>query len=213
VEAVRLFEGYAYHWSREFWGKTIGIEEQIPSTPEAATRIHEAFGVGLTAKLDLVVRIEREDLDRVRERCEGVVEPGCYVVDFKTSDQPYGSLYYRSGMQALWYPQAWNFQHPSSPIVGTIFDEIYKYGRRKDQSITRANFGAICVPTPDIRECGAMIGMIDQGLANLERAKKKGQGNRAECFQYSFGGINTCQFYGKTCNNDSIALFKARGKR
>ena len=203
-EAARLFNGWAAHWPRDFWGKTLAIEGLLP-TPgdtEAAAQIVKALGAPVTARPDMVVEIRPEDLPRVHGRCPAVVEPGIYIIDLKTSDQPYSELYYKGGLQALWYPAAWNIQFPDSPCKGIIFDCIFKFGRRKNKEVTIENFDAIYVPTERDIDVRSLRGMIGQGHANIQVAKDYGVGNRSECMQFSFGGINVCRWYGNGCTNE-----------
>ena len=72
----------------------------------------------VNSRPDLVVEIREEDLERVQTRCPEIVEPGVYIVDFKTAASKYDNLYYTGGLQALWYPLSWELEHPASAGSG-----------------------------------------------------------------------------------------------
>lgn len=193
LEALRLFNGWMAHWPLNLWGKTYAIEKEI--TVDVA-------GYPVSAKPDLVVDVP--DLPyyiRAQARCPKLPSCGKYLIDFKTSDQPYEDMYYKTGLQALWYCWAWNKRFPEDRVQGIIFDTIYKFGRRKDKSITSASFGAIYVDAVWSDEA-PLIGMIKQGHDNIERARREQRGNRSECHQFSFGGTHTCKWYANGCNNE-----------
>lgn len=198
LEALRLFNGWMAHWRINLWGKPIAVEAELVTQRTFPQPDGEPLKV--TAMPDLVT--ELTDTAAASARLGQFIEPGRYIIDFKTSDMPYDHTYYKGGLQALWYPFAWNELYPDKPVKGIIFDAIHKFGRRKDKSVTLASFDAVyswC--DPSARE--ALAGMITQGIDNIRRAKVFGVGNRSECMQFSFSGIKTCQYFGSGCANEA----------
>lgn len=198
LESLRLFNGWMAHWPINMWGKPLAVEAELVT--ERTFPQPDGEPLKVTAMPDLVTEIT--DTRKASERLGMDLSPGRYVIDFKTSDMPYDHTYYKGGLQALWYPFAWNELHPETPVDGIIFDAIHKYGRRKDKTINLASFDAIYAwCDPSARE--ALGGMIDQGVQNMGRARAFHVGNRAECMSFSFGGVKTCQFFGNGCSNET----------
>jgi hypothetical protein len=196
VEALRLFNGWMSFWPVDMWGDVVAIEKEV-----VVADMFDDKDLKVSAMPDLVVSLKKEHVEMASARLGHVIAPGNYIVDFKTSDQPYSDLYYKGGLQALWYPIAGNACEDVQ-VEGVIFDAIHKFGRRKDKSITHENFGAVYSPIDDSAE-RALQGMVLQGAENIRRAHTEGMGNRSECMAFNFGGVKTCQFYGNGCTNET----------
>lgn len=204
LSAIELFNGWRGQWNRDFWGKTVAVERQLPCTEIGEKTIVEALGTLVTAKVDMCVDIAEDDLERIQARCPDIVEAGRYLVDWKTAASHYPKEYYAGGLQALWYPAAWEMEHEDAvsrtpPIIGTIFDVIIKPRHNaKDRTFSREKFAAHFVPYQR-GSFAAIQGLILQGQDNLQRAVDKDLGNRAECVKFSFGSVDVCPFYGNRC--------------
>ena len=171
AEGVRLFKGWLRTWGAGFWGRTVAVEEHLEDT--------ETFGVPVTAALDMVVYMDTEACERAKRR--GLtLEPGHYIVDWKTADGPSNGVAYSEGIQALWYCYVWNNQHPNMPVNGIIFDVVNKRSRRKDRSVLLDDFQAHFVPCGLERADDALRGLILQGHQNAVENRP----NRAECISW-----------------------------
>lgn len=167
AEGVRLFKGWLRTWGRDFWGKCLGVEVQLTDT--------ETFGVPVTAALDMVVEMDEEACVRARRR--GLeLQPGRYIVDWKSADGPSNGTSYAEGLQALWYCGVYNKFHPDAPVQGIIFDVVMKRSRRKDRSVLIDDFQAFFVPC-GLEPIEALRGLVEQGHRNVLEDRP----NRAEC--------------------------------
>lgn len=196
---IRLFREWHAHWPRDFWGKQLAVELNLPRSDAARETLTSMFGEVVNAQPDLAVYISEDDLPRVRERCPVLTRPGNYLIDFKTAGGKYDDLYYTGGTQALWYPMAWEIEFPDLPLEGIIFDIIQKpRANAKVQTVTREMFHAVYASSA-LGQSDTLVGLIEQGRANIDRARSKAVGNRAECIKFSFTGVQACPFLGRQC--------------
>jgi hypothetical protein len=188
---AKLFEAYRSTWPMHLWGRPIAIEKVIDAKVD---------GVTVNAKPDLVVELGPAEVARASERCGTEIHPGRYIVDLKTEARVYDDMYYTGGLQALWYPVAWNQVHPEEPVDGIIFDIVRKpNARAKDQTISLDNYRAIYTPLY-LNDTADLVGLVQQAEVNLERARETGRGNRAECVRFGFGGADVCPFFAGMCD-------------
>ncbi len=187
VEAIRLFNGWRVFWPKDYWGRTLAVEQEV-----AVTLLNEK----VTARPDLVVDITEEDLPRIKSRVE-LPGPGRYIIDFKTAAGENDPLVYSESLQAVWYCNAWK-EATGEQCEGIIFDIIYKHPRRKDRSITEESFGAVFASAYG-RHVADIQGLVEQGRDNVMRAKAYNLGNRAECVRWSPYKAITCPYFGGVC--------------
>lgn len=176
AEGVRLYKGWLRHHGLGFYGKTIAVEEHITD--------EETFAPAtVTAAIDMVVDIDADACERLR--AWGLdLEPGLYAVDWKSADGPSDGQQFKNGLQALWYPYAWNKANPSRPVLGIIFDVTFKRSRRKDRTVLRDDFQKFYVPY-GLEDVETLRGMIAQGYRNAMEDVP----NRSEC----------CSWRGEVC--------------
>lgn len=195
VEAVHLFKGYARFHRKNFWGSMLRVEYHLPHSERARAQVVSMYGRMVTAALDMVVEIQDADLAEIYKRrpsLKGELVAGRYIVDHKTASQPGSDAPFREGSQALWYPAAYNLEHPDAPCMGIIFDIIYKQPRRKDRLVKPDDFSAIlCYSSMSRPE--TMAGMVKQGALNVLQDIP----NRAHCVD--FRGMR-CPFLDDGCD-------------
>lgn len=189
-EALRLFRGWQQFWPRDFWGQTLAIEAVLPSSDASKEAVRALFGDVVNAKPDMVVHLTAADVEHVASRVQ-LPGPGNYIIDWKTEDTPGADLKYMAGLQALWYPIAWELEHPDIPVEGVIFDIIYKHGRRKDKSITAESFHCVFASSA-LQSHEPLVGMIKQAQYNIANNIP----NRSECI----GFFDSCPFFNTLCD-------------
>jgi hypothetical protein len=195
AEAVHLFLGYARFHPRDFWGRRLAVEYSLPNTDATRERVLDMFGHPVTAALDLVVEIDEAQLAEIYKRrplLRGQLVAGRYIIDHKTASQPGSEVPYREGNQALWYPSVYNLEHPDAPVMGIIFDVMYKYGRRKARQVLPTDFHAVLCYSSLARP-ETLCGMVKQGALNVLQDTP----NRAHC--HDFRGF-ACPFFGDGCD-------------
>jgi hypothetical protein len=182
VEAIHLFKGYARLHRKGFWGTTLRVEYKLPHSARSCELITGLYGRMVTAALDMVVDIHDENLEEIYRRrpsLKGELVPGRYIIDYKTASQPGSDAPFREGNQALWYPTAYNLEHPDEPCMGIIFDVIYKQARRRERIVKPDDFGAILCYSSMTRP-ETMAGMVKQGALNVLQDIP----NRAHCVDF-----------------------------
>lgn len=195
AEAVHLFKGYARLHPKNLWGRVLHVEYHLPKSEAAQAQVHALYGQQVTAALDMVVEISEAHLPKIFERRPELrheLVPGRYIIDHKTASQPGSDRPFRDGNQALWYPTAYNIEHPDAPVHGIIFDVIYKHGRRKQRIVKPDDFGAILCFSAATRP-ETMAGMVKQGALNVLQDIP----NRAHCVDW-LG--KACPFMGNGCD-------------
>ena len=150
AEAYRLFAGYTKVFACDEW-EVISTEELVPRDEVDADAIRVSFGVELTARLDLVVRVREEDIPRLirtRPGLEGI-EPGVYLVDHKTQGARGSQDAMKYGMSAQFvaYQMMWNLLHPEEPCSGMIANIVVKH-----KKLDANSFYSLLVPSPTIEQ-------------------------------------------------------------
>lgn len=200
AEAYRLFDGWRKHWPRDLYGKPLANELQIPGDDMTAAKIKAKLGAIVTARPDRVVYInESQVADLAHSR--GLVLPcaGEYIIDFKTASQKGEDLAYTEGLQALWYPLAYEIQ-TMHKVEGVIFDIIYKFPRRSSREVTRENFHAVFAPHPGLQGWDELQGLVQQCADNMARAQEFNVGNRASCVKWGMYKPDVCPFRSGLCD-------------
>lgn len=130
TEAVRLFRGYMDHWGSvgaRWGGHVVGTEVGIPQTDAGRAKIRKLFGDDVTGRVDALVEVT--DPAQVYENTGLTLEPGLYLLDFKSlkshSEQHRWS--YGFSLQAATYLEIYNLEHPEAPAKGMLFDCIFKH--------------------------------------------------------------------------------------
>ncbi len=127
-EGVRFFTGYKEHFPPNFWGEVIGTEVKL-FTGEQEDEL-PPFVVPVT--IDMIIQVDEEDISRIVRHLPTLqgMEPGVYLVDWKTRDQkPYNLLNaYGGKVQGLAYQAAYNYnqfigcpEDPEEPCKGMIY--------------------------------------------------------------------------------------------
>jgi hypothetical protein len=130
LEALRLYRGWCSLWGSitNKYGEVVATELSLP-TPGAATAAAQlALGGEFTGRIDLLVRIS--DADAVMARTGLILPgPGLYIIDHKTAAGPNKTDAHKftNHTQAMGYATLYNLEHPDDPVVGTIFDMLYKH--------------------------------------------------------------------------------------
>ncbi len=195
IEALRMFRGFSRLWGRNYWGKPIAVECKLPRGENETAQVTKLMGHEVTGTIDMAVEMNQEDAERCQRRVPGI-EPGRYLVDWKTADGESDGVALTQGLQALWYPALWNICFPAMPADGIIFDIAMKRGRRRDRAMYATDFQAVLVRTPSdaveaaVRE---LRGMVKSGALNVLQDIP----NRAECVDW-MGKV--CPFFKDACN-------------
>ena len=87
-EAMRLFTAYTERYKPTDL-EVISVEQQLPSNDEQKHALHEAFGIPITARMDMLVNITQEHIDGMAETRPELAEiqPGRWICDFKTQQR------------------------------------------------------------------------------------------------------------------------------
>lgn len=120
-EARRLFSAFLHaHPGRNYWGEVVSVEE--------AFDVGDTVGFPLTARMDLVVRVEEGHNRRLEltDVGETELEPGYYIVDHKTRGRA-GSdagLMYPRDLQFNGYQMIYKMKYPDRDLKGMIANEV-----------------------------------------------------------------------------------------
>lgn len=138
ARAEEIFREYRVKFGPRDLGRPIAIEENVAS--EAGDLWLPDPKMPLTARLDLVVRIDVPTALRIRAKRELNVRPGFYAVDFKTDAYPTPADRdrYVADLQFMIQQFLWNARNPRQQLSGVLIDVAYK--------TKRPQFGLIYVP-------------------------------------------------------------------
>jgi hypothetical protein len=131
--AVKLFDAYRGLYGPDDLGKVLAIEKALPSTEAFANKIHKRLGLSATCRIDLVVRVNRKVADALSERAGDDIEPGVWIVDFKTMSRRFQSSIdeYRTSIQFTMGQLLWNQENPRNKAKGTLVDVAIKTSQPK----------------------------------------------------------------------------------
>jgi hypothetical protein len=200
LEAVRLYRAYQKDWGSctNKWGAVlIGTEVKIPSTAAGETAVKDLFGDVTTGRMDALLYIPDSNLESIYERT-GLLLPsgGHYILDHKTAKSR-GDKHmweYTFGLQSITYMHIYNMEHPTAPVQGMIFDQIYKHAqiskeplRSKAGDIKRDSSYEAFLAVPNHGEEKVIQSLVQLGKKNVEEDRA----NPAHCF----AGFKPCRFF------------------
>ena len=125
-EAIRLTKAYLKKFpERDFWGEVLGTEVGFPEGGQEDL-IKAFFMVPLTARLDLVTRVDAAQSARIKERTGLDVPLGVIIVDhkFRTRRDSYVQDTYDLSAQFAAYPPLWDIHHPDEPCQGMVANSV-----------------------------------------------------------------------------------------
>lgn len=199
TEAVRLFRGYqdAYGSALKRWGANlVGVEIPLGGEPgsDLALEIERRMGAPLTGRADAIIEIV--DPAVALENTGLDLEPGCYLLDFKTAKQKNSKQdwQFTFGNQEIAYTLMYNVEHPEAPIKGFLFDLVVRHVKlRKEPELDKngkvkagKSFYAYLAQALDGDEA-IIRALLDAGAQNMAADRA----NPAECFS----GFGACPFF------------------
>ena len=130
LEALHLYRGWCKLWGSitEKYGEVVATELLLPTEGAPTEAAQRALGGEFTGRIDLLVRIA--DVDGVMARTGLILPgPGLYIIDHKTAKGPAATDAHKftNHTQAMGYATLYNLEHPNEPVMGTIFDVLYKH--------------------------------------------------------------------------------------
>lgn len=146
-EALRCFRSYVHIFPRDEW-TVVGAEIQLEGPA-----VEVAVGVSpFTGRLDLVVDISEEQSAHLRDKRNGQIRAGRWVVDhkFRGKKDSLAQVKYEMAHQANAYPTAYAAKFPEVPIQGTIFNEIIRHTdlTKKDDDGSLRSFKSFVIEAP-----------------------------------------------------------------
>lgn len=201
LEALRLFRAYNRDWavaSSKWCASVLGVEVLLPGAPETKALVRDLFSDDVTFRADWVGEIHSDqDIESVYEATGLLLPgPGRYIFDHKTasSRKEMHKWEFEFGLQGLTYLHLYNLEHPETPALGMVFDQIYRHEQisktdllTKTGTIKRQSSYShfLALPDPDAEKI--IQNMVRSGKYNIEKDRP----NPSECFR----GYEVCPFF------------------
>lgn len=143
-EALRLFFGYTQFFPANEW-IVVTTERLLPENDEQRKKVLEAIGVPFTWRSDQLVRLEESHAGQFLDRRFLPIEPGNWLVDFKTHGQKdsKAELKYSISAQFISNMMAHDALFPEDKLKGLIVVEAVRH-----KKLTRDSFRTFIVPFP-----------------------------------------------------------------
>lgn len=213
AEGDRIAKAYAVKFTPQELGTVVAVEKTLPcEPPEVITEenrsdelierwegfeadvlgVSDRLGLGripLTCRSDLVVRLTKDDCDRIYETRAVETTPGLWIVDHKTAARrdSLGAEKWAHDIQMSLNFLLWNACHDlwpgecSEPCVGVLVNTIYK--------TKEVGFETFVVrPTGD--QCKAALGAVKLAARIRTDPTLREAPNPTRCFQY----FEMCRF-------------------
>jgi hypothetical protein len=182
-DAIRLFLAYSNKFKSTDFAEIICVEKPFPSDDLERAVLDEKMGAPFTFRPDMVVRLEQEHCDILKEKRKLFgLTPGCYIWDFKTmgSKNSNAELFYRHSPQFRGYQACWNWLHPDQPVIGMIADCVVNY--KKQEKLEAEGFYSVYVPLPTEKQVAGWVGWIREQHSRLTATPNSF--NMSACFNF-----------------------------
>ena len=185
-EAWRLAVEYARRFGPQDF-EVLHLELLFPEEDDLvqAARIRQLFGVELTARLDMVVRIGEEHIEPLLQKRPGLagIVPGVYLWDFKTSyaRDAHAALKWRMSPQFIAYPMMWDLLQPDTPCLGMVADVVIRHRKFKPESFE----SYLVRPPVEVQREGLI-----KWLGRVQKMEAARMPNWVSCFNWG-----PCRFY------------------